>query len=152
MTLTDIARMEDVAYHTLLAAYKRTGCVTQAMNCCKKAGCKFVERSREKLGLLVHKQPKQIERKTNWESGKKSLPKDPTLAQLNDLEGLLAQYPAAKEWKVGNESKALTLNDQHLWRCISRCRQKGLRYKGQKPTDFYVKLALKDELALWLRG
>jgi len=61
------------------------------------------------------------------------------LVEVNQPRGLT---PAQK----------LTLNDQHLWRCISRCRQKGLRYKGQKPTNFYVKLALKDELALWLRG
>lgn len=152
LTLTDVARMENVAYHTLLAAYKRTGCITQAMARCQKAGCKFNERSKEKLGLLVYKEPKQIERKTNWESGKKSIPKDPTLAQLNDFEGLLAQYPSAKESSAVNEAKQLTLNDQRLWRCIARCRKKGLAYRGQKPTDFYVKIALKDEMALWLRA
>ena len=154
MPLMNVARAEDIAYHTLLAAYKRIGCVTQAVDRCKKIGCKFIERSKEKRGLLVHRQPKQIERKANWESGKTSIPKDPTLAQLNDLEGLLAAYPSAKEWKANDasEAKKLTLNDQRLWRCIARCRVKGLTYKGQKPTDFYVKLAMKDELAIWLRG
>jgi len=73
---------------------------------------------------------------------------DTTPSDLAELESLLAQ----SKQPVVDAAKQLTLNNLHLWRCISRCRQKGLRYKGQKPTDFYVKLALKDELALWLRG
>lgn len=70
---------------------------------------------------------------------------------IGDLAELEAMLTDSKK-PVMSEAKKLILNDQRLWRCISRCRQKGLRYKGQKPTDFYVKLALKDELALWLRG
>jgi hypothetical protein len=71
-----------------------------------------------------------------------------TPSDLAELESLLAE----SKQPVMDVAKQLTLKDRHLWRCISRCRTKGLRYKGQKPTDFYVKLALKDELALWLRG
>lgn len=74
---------------------------------------------------------------------------DTTPGDLAELESLLS---ASKTSQAVSAAKQLTLNDQHLWRCIDRCRRKGLRYKGQKPTDFYVKLALKDELALWLRA
>lgn len=151
LTLTDVARMENVAYHTLLAAYRRTGCVTQAMDRCKKAGCKFVERSREKLGLLVHKEPKQIERKKHWDNS--PLKDDAKPDDFQELEALLDKYsPTKLKTRELTPAEKLTLNDRHLWQCISRCRTKGLAYKGQKPTDFYVKLALKDELALWLRG
>ena len=73
---------------------------------------------------------------------------DPTPSDLAELESLLA----GSKKPVVDVAKQLTLHDLHLWRCISRCRSKGLRYKGQKPTDFYVKLALKDEAALWLRA
>lgn len=151
MPLANVARMENVAYHTLLAAYKRMGCVTQAVARCKKIGCKFVERSKEKRGLLVHKEPKQIERKKYWDNS--PLKEDSKPDDFQELETLLEKYqPTKLKTRELTPAEKLTLSDQHLWRCISRCRQKGLRYKGQKPTDFYVKLALKDELALWLRG
>jgi hypothetical protein len=70
---------------------------------------------------------------------------------IGDLAELEAMLVDSKK-PVVSEAKKLILNDQRLWRCIARCRVKGLTYKGQKPTDFYVKLAQKDELAIWLRG
>ena len=70
---------------------------------------------------------------------------------IGDLAELEAMLTDSKK-PVMSEAKKLILNDQRLWRCIARCRVKGLTYRGQKPTDFYVKLAQKDELALWLRG
>lgn len=149
--LVNVARMEDVAYHTLLGAYKRLGCVTAAVARCKKIGCKFVERSKEKRGLLVHKEPKQIERKKHWDNS--PLKVEVKTDDLQELETLLGQYqPTKLKTRELTAPEKLTLNDIHLWRCISRCRAKGLRYKGQKPTDFYVKLALKDETALWLHS
>jgi hypothetical protein len=80
-------------------------------------------------------------------------PESPTAVEepIGDLAELEAMLTDSKK-PVVSEAKKLTLNDQRLWRCIARCRVKGLTYKGQKPTDFYVKLAMKDELAIWLRG
>jgi hypothetical protein len=80
-------------------------------------------------------------------------PESPTAVEepIGDLAELVAMLVDSKK-PVVSEAKKLILNDQRLWRCIARCRVKGLTYKGQKPTDFYVKLAMKDELAIWLRG
>lgn len=77
----------------------------------------------------------------------------PTAAEepIGDLAELEAMLTDSRK-PVVSEAKKLILNDQRLWRCIARCRVKGLTYRGQKPTDFYVKIAIKDELALWLRG
>lgn len=80
-------------------------------------------------------------------------PESPTAVEepIGDLAELEAMLVDSKK-PVMSEAKKLILNDQRLWRCIARCRVKGLTYKGQKPTDFYVKLAMKDDLAIWLRG
>lgn len=63
--LIDVARMENVAYHTLLGHYKRHGNIRESVARCKQLGNKFEERSSEKMAELktkrIHKPEVYVE-------------------------------------------------------------------------------------------
>lgn len=118
----DCGRIKERVFYTALTTGKSLSC-----------GCLRTDLLRGKAVDVKQESPTDVET---------------PIGDLAELESLLAE----SKRPVVDVAKQLTLNDQRLWRCIARCRKKGLTYRGQKPTDFYVKLAEKDEMALWLRA